>query len=144
MPPAFRGAEPTNAGTASLADLKWFELFKDEQLGELVRKAHARNFDLREAVARVEAAEASFGITRADLYPTAGMQVDATTLRTSRGGSFPLPQGFQQNRTFGGVALNLLSFEADVWGRLRSANDAARSEVLAADENVSRCERASS
>jgi multidrug efflux system outer membrane protein len=134
-PPAFRGAETTNPGTASLADLRWFEVFKDEQLRELVRKAHARNFDLREAVARVEAAEASFGITRADLYPTAGMQVDATTLRTSRGGSFPLPQGYQQNRSFGSVALNLLSFEADVWGRLRSANDAARAEVLAADEN---------
>ena len=135
-PPAFRGAENQPATeSASLGDVKWFDVFKDEQLRALIRKAHARNYDLREAVARVEAAEANFGMTRADLYPSAGMSVEATTVRMSRGGNFPLPQGFSQNRTFGTVALNLLSFEADVWGRLRGANNAARAEVLAAEEN---------
>lgn len=135
-PPAFRGGGHQQAAeSASLADLKWFEVFKDEQLQELVRKAHARNYDLREAVARVEEARAAFGISRADLYPSVGAGMEATTLRMSRGGNFPLPQGFAQNRTFGTVALNLLSYEVDVWGRLRSANDAARAEVLAAEEN---------
>jgi outer membrane protein, multidrug efflux system len=135
-PTTFRGApNAAGSGSESLADLKWFDVFKDEQLRVLVRKAHSRNYDLREASVRVEAAQANLGITRADLLPSAGVAVDATTLRMSRGGNFPLPQGFQQNRTFGTVALNLLSFEADVWGRLRGATDAARADLMAAEEN---------
>jgi outer membrane protein, multidrug efflux system len=136
-PPVFRGAaEQPEAGDAtSLADLKWFEVFKDERLRELIRDARANNYDLREAVARVVAAEANLGITRADQYPEAGLSGGATTLRVARDGSVPLPSGVGQKRTFGGVAFNLLSFEADIWGRLRRASDAARADVLAADEN---------
>jgi multidrug efflux system outer membrane protein len=120
---------------SSLADRQWFEIFKDEQLQELIQRALARNYDLREAAARIEVARANLGITRADRYPSAGVGGDVTTLRMSRGGNFPLPQGFNQQRTFGTLAFNLLSFEADVWGRLRNANDAARADLLAAEEN---------
>jgi multidrug efflux system outer membrane protein len=135
-PEVFRGAPATTAdNAASLADLKWFEVFKDEQLQELVRRAQARNFDVREAAARIEAAQANLGVTRSDQLPSAGVAMEATTLRMSRGGNFPLPEGFSQSRTFGTVALNLLSFEADVWGRLRGATEAARADLLAAEEN---------
>ena len=41
----------------------------------------------------------------------------------------------RQNRSFGSVALNLLSFEADIWGRLRRATEAARADLLATEEN---------
>src|SRR5262249_62141650 len=63
-PTAFRGAGETAAAPAapdpsSLADLKWFEVFKDEQLQELIRTALVRNYDLRQAVARVDAARAN-------------------------------------------------------------------------------------
>jgi multidrug efflux system outer membrane protein len=138
MPPAvFRGSGSGTAPTdpTSLADLKWFEVFKDERLQEMVRTALERNYDLRDAVARVEAARASLGITRADQFPTIDGSADLTTVRTSRDGSFPLPEGFRQNRTFGSVALNLLSFEADIWGRLRRATEAARADLLATEEN---------
>jgi multidrug efflux system outer membrane protein len=64
-----------------------------------------------------------------------GAATDVTTLRFSRSGNFPVPEGFDQKRTFGAVALNLLSFEADVWGRLRRATDGARAELLANEEN---------
>jgi multidrug efflux system outer membrane protein len=135
-PPAvFRGDPGAPADPKSLADLKWFELFKDERLQELVRTALTRNYDLREAVIRVEAANASLGITRADQLPSVGAATDVTTLRFSRSGNFPVPEGFDQKRTFGAVALNLLSFEADVWGRLRRATDGARAELLANEEN---------
>jgi multidrug efflux system outer membrane protein len=40
-----------------------------------------------------------------------------------------------QNRTFGGATLNLLSFELDIWGRLRRATEAARANLLGAEEN---------
>ncbi len=131
-PPVFRGGP---ADPASLADLKWFEVFKDEQLQHLVRTALAQNYDLRDAVVRVDAARANLGITRADRLPNLAASADVTTLRFSTGGSFPLPEGFSQRRTFGSVALNLLSFEADVWGRLHRATEAARANLLASEEN---------
>lgn len=132
-PPAvFRGGA---GDPASLADLKWFEVFKDERLQQLVRTALAQNYDLRDAVVRVDAARANLGITRADQLPTVAGSADVTTLRFSNSGSFPLPEGFSQRRTFGSVALNLVSFEADVWGRLRHATEAARADLLASEEN---------
>jgi multidrug efflux system outer membrane protein len=137
VPDTFRGApaQETAAGeAASLADLKWFEVFQDENLQELVRAAYARNHDLRDAGARIEAARANFGIAQADRLPSVGGAGDLTTLRFSNSGNFPLPPGVSQKRTFGGVALNLLSFEVDIWGRLRKASDAAKAEILAAEE----------
>jgi multidrug efflux system outer membrane protein len=136
-PPTFRGAadEPVPADTVSLADLKWFEVFKDEALQDLIRTALEQNYDLRDAVVRVDAARASLGVTKADQTPTIGVGVDVTTLRSSRNGSFPFPEGFEQRRTFGSVALNLLTFEADVWGRLKRATEASRANLLASEEN---------
>jgi outer membrane protein, multidrug efflux system len=103
-------------------------------LQELVRKALVNNYDLREAVARVEASRAAVGITRADQLPTITGGAGVTTQRTSANGSFTLPQNFDQSRTFGNVGLNLLSFELDIWGRLRSATAAARADLLASEE----------
>src|SRR5262245_34308857 len=90
-PPAvFRGASPqmTSTDAASLADLKWFEVFKDEALQELIQAALEQNYDLRDAVARVDAARANLGITRADQLPTITASTDVTTLRLSNSGSF--------------------------------------------------------
>jgi outer membrane protein, multidrug efflux system len=136
-PDAFRGSvdrTPT-ADVGSLADLKWFEVFKDEQLQKLIREALESNYDLRDAVTRVDVARANLGITRADEFPTIGASTSLTTSRNSVSGSFPLPQGIEQRRTFGGLALSLLTFEADIWGRLRSATAAARADLLATEEN---------
>jgi outer membrane protein, multidrug efflux system len=133
-PPAFRGSSETQ-GAASLADVKWFEVFKDEQLQSLIRAALAHNYDVREAAARVEAERAALGITRADQFPTVAGSADLTTQRAARNGSIPLPQGFKQERTFGTIAGNLLSYEVDIWGRLRRATEAARANLLASEEN---------
>ncbi|MEI9973555.1 MAG: hypothetical protein WDO73_16845 [Ignavibacteriota bacterium] len=59
VPPTFRAPEPLPADQAeSIADLKWFDVFKDQQLQSLIRRALARNYDLRDAVTRVEQARA--------------------------------------------------------------------------------------
>ena len=137
-PPAvFRGSGEITppADLTSLADLKWFDVFKDERLQEMVRTALVQNYDLREAVARVDAARANLGITRADQFPTVDGTADVTTLRFSSSGEFPFPQTFAPKRTFGSVAVNLVSFEVDLWGRLRRATEAARADLLANDEN---------
>jgi len=136
-PATFRAPQPLPPDqAASIADLKWFEVFKDQQLQDLIRTALARNYDLRDAIARVEAARASLGITRSQQFPNvaAGGSVDFN--RLSRGGATPIPPALlhSQNRTFGSAALQLLSFEIDIWGRLRRATEAARANLLSAEE----------
>jgi multidrug efflux system outer membrane protein len=137
-PNTFRAAAPSTASDpGSLADLKWFEVFKDEKLQDLEREALTQNYDLRDAATRVEAARANLGITRSNQFPNVGANADISTTRFSRDGAQALPAAFapSQNRTFGGATLNLLSFELDIWGRLRRATEAARANLLAAEEN---------
>src|SRR5215813_12798466 len=136
-PSAFRGAaDPATARDPdSLADLRWYEVFKDEQLQDLVRTALTNNYDLLQAVARIQAARANLGITRSDQFPSASAGVDMTTLRNSGSGQFAAPAGSGHTRTFGSVMLNLLSFEVDIWGRLRRATEAARANLIATEED---------
>ena len=136
-PTVFRGAaDPAAPPDAhSLADLKWFEVFKDSQLQDLINTASTQNYDIREAVARVSAARAQLGITRANQFPDITGTADITKQRNSTKGSFPLPPGISRDRTFGTVLLNLLSFEIDVWGRLRKQTEAARAQLQASEED---------
>jgi len=84
-PTAFRSPTPTpTSDPASLADLKWFEVFKDEKLQELERTALVQNYDLRDAAARVEAARANLGITRSNQFPNLYANADISTTRFSR------------------------------------------------------------
>ena len=65
VPATFRAPDPLPAPQAeSFADLKWFEVFQDEKLQDLIRTALVQNFDLRDAVTRVEQARANLGSTR--------------------------------------------------------------------------------
>jgi multidrug efflux system outer membrane protein len=136
-PASFRSPTPLPPDeSSSLADLKWWEVFRDEKLQDLERTALAQNYDLRDAVARVEAARANAGIVGSQQYPNFGAGGSLTTTRFSLDGSLPLPGRLvpSQNRTFGEATLALLSFEADIWGRLRRATEVARANLLSADE----------
>ena len=116
-PNSFRGVPATTANNSeSLADLKWWELFKDEKLQELERVALEQNYDLREAAARVEAASAALGVTQSNQFPNVSANADIATIRASRNGATPLPASFvpSQNRTFEASTLSLLSFEIDI------------------------------
>jgi multidrug efflux system outer membrane protein len=138
IPQNFRAPDPLPAPQAtSLADLKWWEVFRDDKLQDLIRAALTANYDLRDAVARVEEARANLGVTRSNQLPQLGVSGDIQFNRLSRDGQTPLPATFlpNQNRTFGEGVLNLLSFEVDIWGRLRRATEAARANLLSAEEN---------
>jgi multidrug efflux system outer membrane protein len=137
-PQAFHAPEPlADSQAASFADLKWWEVFRDGELQSLIRKALEQNYDLRDAVARVEMAQANLGITRSDQFPQVSASGDVNVTRLSRNGAFPLPPALvpSQNRNWGQAQLNLLSFEVDLWGRLRRATEAARANLLSAEEN---------
>ncbi len=138
VPASFRAPEPLpEAQAASLADLKWFEVFRDAQLQGLIRVALVQNYDLRDAIARVDEARANLGITRSDQFPQATASGNVQFTRLSRDGQFPLPASFvpSQNRNWGQAGLNLLSFQLDLWGQLRRATEAARANLLDADWN---------
>ncbi|HEX6719207.1 MAG TPA: efflux transporter outer membrane subunit [Pyrinomonadaceae bacterium] len=134
VPNEFRGSTaPT--GQTSIGDLKWFEIFKDDELQKMVRTAMMQNYDLRLAVARINAARANLGLARSNQFPQFAAGADLTTSRTSSDGpSGAFGQG-GKGRSFGSVFLSLLTFELDVWGRLRQQTKAARAELRASEED---------
>ena len=135
-PDAFRGADPNaDADQTSIGDLKWFEVFKDPELQKLVRTAMVQNYDLRAAIVRIDAARANLGLARSEQFPQFEASADVTSLRTSRTGQFPVAGQGGTSRNFGSVLLNLLTFELDVWGRLRQQTKAARAELRASEED---------
>ena len=133
-PDVFRSSPNPTPDPKSFADLKWFEVFSDEQLQALIRTALVQNYDLQDAVARVDAARANLGITQSDQYPNFGLGGGFSSIELSRNGAFSIPSGTRQ-RNFGTVFLSLFTFEVDLWGRLRRATEAARAELLASDWN---------
>jgi multidrug efflux system outer membrane protein len=134
--PNYRGVpDPTKTpDPQTLANSKWFEVFKDPVLQDLIRTALIHNYDLREAVARVDEARANYGITRSDRFPQIGASADIITEGRSRDGTITIPEPLSRKRTFGSVLLNLLDFELDIWGRVKKQTEAAKHDVLATEE----------
>src|SRR5258708_13685372 len=125
-PDTFRGANavaPTDQ--TSIGDLKWFEVFKDEELQKLVRTAMVQNYDLRLAVARINAARANVGLARSNQFPQVDVGADLTTTRTSANSAPSLSGQAGQKRSFGEVFLNLLSYELALGGRRRRQTKSA-------------------
>jgi len=136
IPDEFRGADPNASNSqTSIGDLKWFEIFKDDELQKMVRTAMVQNYDLRLAVARINAARANLGLARSDQLPQFSAGADLTTSRlSSNTPSGAFGQG-GRTRSVGSVVLSLLTFELDVFGRLRQQTKAARAELRASEED---------
>lgn len=132
-PDGFRGEVRTEQN--SIGDLKWFEVFEDPELQRLIRTALVQNYDLRTAGARINAARANLGLARSDQLPQFEASTDLTTTRTSRNGQLALPVQTGGTRSFGSVFLNLLTFELDIFGRLRNQTKAARAQLRATEED---------
>src|SRR5262249_50529157 len=131
-PPDYRYVENSNTAQ-SLADSPWWEVFADPALQTLVREAIANNLDLQIAVARVEEARATAGIAKSFLYP----QIDATASyglrqasRTSLQNGEEIDDTTHQNGAYGFQ----LSWELDLFGRLRRQHEAALALVLASEQ----------
>jgi len=129
MPENFRGA-PAPPAAKSLADLPWWDLYKDETLTGLIRAALTENFDLRVAVTRVEQARAIAAETRAQSFPSLTYQGNLITGRNEFYGT-PDPSG-----TSGATPYITASafWELDLWGRVRRLNESERAQFLATEE----------
>jgi multidrug efflux system outer membrane protein len=133
-PTVYRADPNATPDAQTLADTKWFEVFKDPQLQELIHQALINNYDLRAAAARIDEARANYGITRSNQFPTIAGSADLATLGRSRDGQQTIPEPLDRKRTFGSALLNLLTFELDIWGRLKKQTQAAKADVLASEE----------
>jgi NodT family efflux transporter outer membrane factor (OMF) lipoprotein len=115
----FRFAKLTD--TNSIANVEWVKLFDDPVLQDLVRLGLKNNYDLRIAFERINEARASFKAARGEQWPQFGAQGYGSYSKTVSTG-----EGY----TLSGVAT--LSWEIDLWGKLRHAKEAERAKLFAA------------
>lgn len=118
QPAAPRDGQPLSA---------WWDVFNDPLLADLERQALEANQDLRQAIARVEQARATARVSRADLLPT--LDVNPSYDHFQRSSS-----SFGGSGSFTGDIYSVpldLSYEVDLWGRVRRSFEAARAEAAA-------------
>jgi NodT family efflux transporter outer membrane factor (OMF) lipoprotein len=112
---------------------RWWELFGDDQLNALERQVDVDNQELKSAESHFREARALVGFARADEFPTLGIGAAAASLRdSSHQPYFPLPSSYAT----GDLQLPLdLSYEVDLWGRIRRSVTAAgeKAQASAAD-----------
>ena len=134
VPDQFRGAPAGAAVPASIADTKWQELFPEPALAQLVTNALEHNFDLRIAAERIQEARAQLGVVRANQFPFVDVQTGVTGTRSSSvGANTFVAAGTPLKATYTSVGA-ALSWELDVFGRLRRLTEAARANYVASEE----------
>jgi multidrug efflux system outer membrane protein len=116
----------------SLADAPWWQVFDDATLQSLVRDAVARNYDLRIAVARVMEARAQAGVAKSFLYPEIGASGGFNSRQLPRLSDPPQADADRTTQNWNlGVGL---SWELDLFGRIRREKQAAVARYLASEE----------
>jgi multidrug efflux system outer membrane protein len=128
-PAEYRTVELAPEEGASVGDLPWWEVYGDPALQLLIQEALQNNQDLALAAARVLEAGALVGVSKADLWPQLSAQAQASRGRESRE---VVPGAPTQNLFSGSLTV---SWELDVWGRVRNARDAALADLLATEES---------
>ena len=112
-PDAFRMADAKVAGP-SIANMPWWELLRDEELQKIIAIALEENKDLKRAVATIEEFQARLFVSRTDFAPQLSASVNVPAF--GRKTSFLVP-GFAS--PFNYYLLGNLSWELDIWGRIR-------------------------
>jgi multidrug efflux system outer membrane protein len=132
-PEVFRGhTDPADA--ASLADLPWWEVFRDATLQELLQTALAANYDLRIAVARVEEARALAARARGAFFPAIGYDGNIGRARGGQFGAVTVLPGAPVTTESFFAGLFTASWEPDIWGRFRRQHEAAWAQFLGTEE----------
>lgn len=132
-PATYRGDAPATdsspAVTSSLGDEKWWTVFDDPALQDLIRKGLKQNFDVRIAASRILQAQEQVVITRSNQFPTASFGPGVGAVRQPG-----VPGAFAQGYSY--VADQLAfsgTWNVDFWGRYRRATEAARATLRATE-----------
>ena len=121
-PDQFRFAEGTQDSTINL---KWWELFQNDELRNMIETALKNNQDVLIAAARIEEARAVVGYNKSDQYPQ--FNYEGNFAETNL-------QGYSVTDAGYGLFIGpSLSWELDFWGKYRRATEAARAELLASE-----------
>lgn len=112
--------------TDTVVNLRWWELFNDPVLDTLIKKALENNKDVMIAAARVDAARATLGFTKADQWPSFSFNVGAGS-----GNSIGVAQFNSVTNNF--YAYPEMYWEIGFWGKYRRLNESARADLLASE-----------
>lgn len=130
LPTAWRAAQPDAADVANTA---WWEAFGDAELNTYIATALEANKDLLLATLRIEEFDARLQVSRAANYAQLGVDSAAQRQRYSEERPVLLPASSSPSQNaflFNGV----ITYELDLWGRVKRANEAARADLLATEE----------
>jgi outer membrane protein, multidrug efflux system len=131
QPDTFRGQATAEA--TSFADAPWWEAFQDPALKALIEEALRNSYDVGIAAARVQEARSNLRVARSDLYPSLDYNASAGRARLPIGGLSGLTGSDHVTDDFF-IGHMTLSWEIDVWGRVRRSNEAARANLYASEE----------
>ena len=131
LPDKFRGLPETGAAGESASLWPWWEIFNDADLQALLRAALADNYDLRIAISRVEQARQQLAQARAGYFPSLNYSGLAGRGRNAFLLSSPAPTATTTD--FFALSANV-SWEIDLWGRIRRLNEAALAQFLASED----------
>jgi multidrug efflux system outer membrane protein len=109
---------------------RWWMVYADPALDRLVDEALTHNQDLALAAARVDEARALLRVADAASVPAVDATAQRDRTRSSARSSTPLPPNVPLERNTYKAQFNV-SYELDLWGRLKSAGNAARAQLLA-------------
>ena len=114
----------------SLANVSWQEIFTDEKLAGYIETGLANNLDIRIALQNISAAEAYVKMGRSGYFPTlngsAAYSHSTQSLHTPLGSLGGNERQYVNQYEIGGS----LSWEADIWGKIRSNDRAFRANYL--------------
>jgi multidrug efflux system outer membrane protein len=111
----------------------WWKSFNDPVLDDLESRAEAASPTLAAALARYDQARAAVRGSQADLYPQIGVGADASRNRLSRA----RPQSTGSAPTYNEYSLaGSISYELDLWGRVRNTIAANRAEAQASEADL--------
>ena len=135
LPENFRNAS-VSKDTTSIADLEWKNFFTEKDIIRLIDSAVARNNDLQIATKNIEIAQYRFTQSKWSNVPQVNLGVNASTSNPSDN-SFTgknLNQALGQNHINDFTAGATLSWEADIWGKIKNQKKGAFAEYLQSEE----------
>ncbi|GEO09122.1 efflux transporter outer membrane subunit [Segetibacter aerophilus] len=134
LPTNFRNAATEDK--SSIADIEWKRFFTDASLQRLIDKAIAKNYDMQLAVKNIEASELLMKQTKWNYLPDARLQVTANSNRPSDNSLNGLSaKSFLNTTHVEDYSANIaLSWEADIWGKIKNQKASALAAYLQTEE----------